>query len=135
MAESLAPAPVISPEHSALMFPTLTSAQIARIAAHGALRQFRAGETLIESGDQPAPFFVVRSGQVEIVRVSDEGETLVATHSPGGFTGEANLLLGRPALLRARAVDAGEAVELTRDQLLGIVQNDTEIGDIVMRGF
>jgi thioredoxin reductase (NADPH) len=135
MAESLAPTPLISPEHSARMFPTLTSAQIARIAAHGSRRLLRAGETLIESGDQPAPFFVVRSGRIDIVRVSDDTETLVTTHGAGAFTGEANLLLGRAALLRARVAEAGEAIELTREQLLGIVQNDTEIGDIVMRGF
>jgi thioredoxin reductase (NADPH) len=34
-----------------------------------------------------------------------------------------------------RVVEAGEAVELTREQMLSLVQNDTEIGDIVMRAY
>src|SRR6266545_3424565 len=54
---------------------------------------------------------------------------------PGGFTGEANMLLGRPALMRARVTESGEVIELTRERLLALVQNDTETGDIVMRGF
>jgi hypothetical protein len=41
----------ISPAHVALMFPTLTPAQIARIAAHGRERPIARGEVLIEAGD------------------------------------------------------------------------------------
>jgi thioredoxin reductase (NADPH) len=38
-------------------------------------------------------------------------------------------------MTRMRVVEAGEAVELTREQMLSLVQNDTEIGDIVMRAY
>ena len=80
------------------MFPTLTPAQIERIAAHGHVRQIRPGEVLVQPGDQIVPFFVVTSGGVEIVRPSSANETLVALYGPGQFTGEVNMLSGRPAL-------------------------------------
>src|SRR6266487_2237750 len=74
------------------VFPTLTPAQIARIAAHGSARPVEAGDVLIEEGRQEVPFFVVKAGQIEIVRRSDAGEAIVAVHRPGQFTGEANML-------------------------------------------
>ncbi len=135
MADPIPAPPLVSSPNAALMFPTLTPQQIARVAAHGSTRAIRQGEVLIEAGAQPVPFFIVKAGHIEIVRVSSEGETLVTVHGPGGFTGEANMLLGRPALMRARVSEAGEVVELTRERLLALVQTDTEIGDIVMRGF
>lgn len=44
------------------------------------------------------PFFVVTAGQVEIVRPSDTADAPIVVHGPGQFTGEVNLLSGRPAL-------------------------------------
>src|SRR5881396_3396868 len=108
----------VSPEHAALMFPTLTPEQIARVAAHGSTRPVRHGEVLVEAGDHAVPFFIVKAGQIEIVRASSDGEQLVVVHGPGAFTGEANMLLGRPALMRARVRASGEVIELTRENLL-----------------
>src|SRR3954447_2274606 len=118
------------------IFPTLTAAQIERVAAHGRRRSLRAGEVLVETGDAAVPFFVVTAGQVEIVRPSAAGgEEVVTTHGPGGFTGETNLLSGRRSLARARAAEAGEGIELDRDTLLALVQTDAELGEILLRAF
>ena len=94
------------------MFPTLTPAQIARIAAHGVVRPIARGDVLIEAGDPVVPFFVVKAGEIEIVRPSALGDTLVAVHGPGKFTGEANMILGRRSLTRARVTEPGEVIEL-----------------------
>ena len=135
MSESSRLVPEISPAHAALMFPTLTPAQIARIAAHGGERAIARGDVLVEAGDPTVPFFVVRSGEIEIVRPSSLGDALVAVHGPGKFTGEANMILGRRSLTRARATEPGTVVELTREKLLSLVQTDAEIGEIVMRAY
>ncbi|PYR92735.1 MAG: pyridine nucleotide-disulfide oxidoreductase [Acidobacteria bacterium] len=117
------------------MFPTLTPVQIARIATHGVVRPIARGEVLIEAGDPIVPFFVVRAGEIEIIRPSSLGDTLVAVHGPGQFTGEANMILARRSLMRARVTEPGEVILLTREQLLGLVQTDAEISEIVMRAF
>jgi thioredoxin reductase (NADPH) len=121
--------------HALQMFPVLTPAQIARVAAHGSRRAFRRGDVLVEPGMQAVPFFVIEEGQLEVLRLCDGREELIVTHRAGGFTGEANLLLGRPALMRIRAASDGQAIALAREQMLALVQNDTELGDIVMRSF
>jgi thioredoxin reductase (NADPH) len=37
--------------------------------------------------------------------------------------------------MRTQVTEPGEVIELTRDQLLSLIQTDTEIGDVVMRAF
>jgi thioredoxin reductase (NADPH) len=125
----------VSAEHEARMFPTLAPEQIAHLATHGAVRPIARGQVLIEAGDSVVPFFVVTSGKIEVIRPSNRGDTLVAVHGPGKFTGEANMIIGRRSLTRARVAESGEVIELTRDQLLGVVQTDAAISEILMRAF
>jgi len=123
------------PSPSAQMFPTLTPAQVARIAAHGSVRAVQKGEVLVEAGDQVVSFFVVKTGRLEIVQPSGTAETIVAVHGPGQFTGEVNMISGRRSLVRARAGEPGEVVELDRGAILALVQTDAELGEIVLRAF
>jgi thioredoxin reductase (NADPH) len=45
------------------------------------------------------------------------------------------MLAGRQAMVRIRASEAGELIELEREQLLALVQTDAELGEIFMRAF
>ena len=117
------------------IFPKLTPAQIGRIAAHGRTRSVQPGDVLIEQGDTSVPFFVVITGEVEIVRPFGTNETLITIHGDGEFTGEVNMLSGRRSLVRARATKPGEVIELDHQDLLGLVQTDAELSDILMRAF
>jgi thioredoxin reductase (NADPH) len=117
------------------IFPKLTPAQIGRIAAHGRTRSVHPGDVLIEQGDTSVPFFVVITGEVEIVRPFGTHETLITIHGDGEFTGEVNMLSGRRSLVRARATKPGEVIELDHQDLLGLVQTDPELSDILMRAF
>jgi thioredoxin reductase (NADPH) len=117
------------------MFPRLTPRQIERVASHGRIRAFQAGDVLVETADRSGPFFVVTRGRVEIVSPTDHEETLVAVHEAGQFTGELGLLSGRRSLVRARATEPTEVIELDAERLRTLVQTDSEIGEIVMRAF
>ncbi|HEU5258822.1 MAG TPA: FAD-dependent oxidoreductase, partial [Vicinamibacterales bacterium] len=117
------------------LFPILGPAQIARVTPHGRRRPISRGDVLVEVGDRNVPFFVVLSGHVQVLRPSDDGETLIVTHGPGQFSGEANMITGRRAMGRLRVSEPGEVLELTRDALLGVIQTDPEVSDMVMRAF
>jgi len=116
-------------------FPTLNEAQIARIATHGRSRKVERGEVLVKAGARNASFFVVVSGHLEIVRLSDGVETVIVTHKPGQVSGELNALSGRRAVFAIRAGQAGEVIELDHEQLLEIVQTDANLSEILMRAF
>lgn len=117
------------------LFPTLTSDQLSRIAPHGTRRATHAGEVLVEVGDNPVPVFVVISGELQVVQGAGASETLIVSHHPGQFSGEANLISGRRALARVRVSESGEVIQLDRDHLLGLIQNDAELSEILMRAF
>src|SRR6476620_2916840 len=135
MADLVSRVPLSVPPREEQMFPKLTPEQIERIAARGRVRTVREGEVLSKAGDNNTPFFVVKSGQIEIVQTANGEENLVAVHRTGQFTGEVNMLTGRRALASARVSEGGEVVELDRDGLLALVQTDSEIGEILMRAF
>ena len=123
------------PSHSDHLFPTLTPAQIARVAAHGRRRAIARGEVLFDVGDKAVPFFVVVSGEIQVLRTSGDNETLVVTHRAGQFSGEGNMITGRRALARLRVSEPGEVIELDHEQLLALVQTDAELSEILMRAF
>jgi thioredoxin reductase (NADPH) len=117
------------------VFPVLTPAQIARVAAHGRRRAVQRGDILIEAGAQHYPLFVVAEGAVEAVRNTCAGEDIATTHRQGQFSGELNLVTGRRSLATIRVTEPGEAIEVERDSLLAMLQTDAELSEIFMRAF
>jgi thioredoxin reductase (NADPH) len=117
------------------VFPTLTPAQVARVAAHGRVRPVHKGEVLVAAGHQVESLFVVTAGSIEFVRQSAKGEEIIAVQRAGQFTGETSMLSGRQALINLRVGEPGEVIDVKRDDLLALVQTDSELGDIFMRAF
>src|SRR5947199_186025 len=129
------PPPPSSGPRAEHIYPTLTPAQLGRIAAHGRRRRVEAGEVLVQAGEQTARLFVVVAGRIDVVRPSAAGEEVVVAFGPGMFTGEVTMLSGRPGLAQIRAGAAGEVIEVGRDELLALIQSDGELSEILMRAF
>jgi thioredoxin reductase (NADPH) len=117
------------------MFPALSKEQVARLLPLGKHRPVKRGEILFEQGSSDSKFFVVLSGELEVVRPSMDREEPVVVHQPGEFTGEINMLTGRRTLVRCRVAVDGEVLELDRDVLKTIVLNDPELSELLMRAF
>src|SRR5438552_2087402 len=100
--DAISPPPGSTPSE---MFPVLTSAQQARVLAHGQRRTVEPNEIVVELNEHMTKFFVVVSGQLHIQQVSNNQEHVVAICNPGMFTGELNVLSGRRGLVRIRAVE------------------------------
>jgi thioredoxin reductase (NADPH) len=129
------PVPLTLLSNTERMFPTLTAAQLERLATHGRVRSMQAGEVLVEPGQRVVPFYVVIEGQLQVVRPSGSTETLVAVEGPGQFSGEVNMLSGRPAMLRILTSQPGKLIEVDHEQLLALVQTDAELSELIMRAF
>jgi len=117
------------------IFPTLTPAQMQRIAAHGHMRRVEAREVLVKVGAPITHFYVVRSGALDGVQPMENGETTFRTITAGQFTGEVSMLSGRPSLVTLRVREAGEFIEVDREKLLSLVQTDAELSEIFVRAF
>ena len=135
MSDTTPPVPLTLASRADQVFPTLTPEQIARVAAHGHVRRVERGEVLLEPGDQNPRVFVVTAGHIEVVKPSGDTEEPVTIHRRGQFTGEVSMLSRRRGFVRMRAGEAGEVIELDREQLLTLVQIDSELSEILMRAF
>jgi len=117
------------------IFPTLTEAQINRVRLYGKVRRVVKGEILFKPDDMNVPFFVLLSGQMEIVQPTITGERSITTHHPGSFTGEITMISGRRCLVLGRVSEAGEFLELSGDGLRSLIARDSELSEIIMRAF
>jgi thioredoxin reductase (NADPH) len=120
------------PEH---LFPTLTAQQITRIEAIGRRRSTTSGEVLVGVGDRVVPFFLILSGAIEVLRPFVGADAPDATLRIGQFSGEGALIAGRGSIAQLRVSEPGEVIELSRGELLALVQTDAELSEILMRAF
>jgi len=116
-------------------FPQLTAAQIARIEPHGRRRKVQPGEVLGEAGEPVTRIFVLVSGRLDLVRPPRWVGEEVPSFSEGMFTGERSILAGGRFLARIQASTPGEVIEVLRDDLLTLIQTDSELSDIFLRAF
>jgi thioredoxin reductase (NADPH) len=117
------------------LFPKLTAAQIARLDALGKRRKAAAGEVLFDRGASNISMFVVVEGGLEVMNLSRVGENSITIHRAGQFTGEANMITGRPSLVRTQAMMASELIEIEHATLQRIVQTDPELSEIFLGAF
>ena len=130
--QSSSPPPGTTPSE---MFPVLTPAQRARVLAHGQRRTAAQNEIVAELNEQVTQVFVVVSGRLHALKVSDNQEQVIAVCNPGMFSGELTVLTGRRGLLRIRAAEKSELIEIDRGSLQSLVETDSELSDIFLRAF
>src|SRR5579863_10233487 len=117
------------------LYPKLNSEQIARLSRVGVRRSVPAGEILFDQGTIRRHFYVLLQGAIEAVLPSSQGEVRLRLHQPGDFTGELDMLAGRPSLVSARTVDPTDVLELDPVSLRNLLQTDPELGEFVLRVF
>jgi thioredoxin reductase (NADPH) len=126
-------------EHTlhSIAFPVLNEDQIAQLAncATVAPRHFRDGETLIALGDRAMKFFIVKSGEIEILNYSGDEPKIVAVHGKGEFTGDISHLTGMPAIVGAIARGDCEVFEISGEALRHVLNQCPNLSDIILQAF
>ena len=77
--------------------------------------EFAAGQVFFRSGDASDRAYLLQAGQVELLTGADLA-TRVGLFGPGEVFGEMALIEERPRVLTARALTAGRAVPMSRDE-------------------
>src|SRR5687767_4036091 len=83
-------------------FPRLTHDEMDLVRSVGEERTCRDGEVVLRAGDADVDFYVVESGQVEILNPT-AGDARITIHQPGEFIGDIDLLTRRPVIVTAVA--------------------------------
>jgi thioredoxin reductase (NADPH) len=126
-------------EHTlhSIAFPVLNEDQIAQLAncTRVAPKHFRDGETLIRLGDRAMKFFIVKSGEVEILDYSGDEPKTITVHRKGEFTGDISHLTGMPAIVSAIARGDCEVFEISGEALRHVLNQCPNLSDIILQAF
>ena len=121
----------------AVAFPKLTDAQIGMVGSCGGaeLKHYKSGQKLIKVGERDFKFFVVKSGEIEVLDESGEKPKSIAVIGRGEFTGDVAHLTGGPSLVSAIARSDSEVYEVSTDGVREIINRFPDLGDIIMQAF
>src|ERR1700756_3383433 len=115
-------------------FPSLTSAEIARMRRFGEVRGYKHGERLFETGKPGPGMYVVLSGHVAITERDGLGHvTPIIEQGPGQFLAETGQLSGRPALVDGHAEGDVETLLIPPDKLRALLVAEADLGERIMR--
>ncbi|HEY1204560.1 MAG: FAD-dependent oxidoreductase [Bryobacteraceae bacterium] len=118
-------------------FPILDETQIKELArcTDAAPRLFQDGQTLFAVGERNMNFFIVKSGEIEIVDRSGDELKTVTVHRQGEFTGDISHLTGLPAVVGGVARGECEVLEISGDALRRALNQCPAISDIILQAF
>jgi thioredoxin reductase (NADPH) len=120
-----------------IAFPKLSDAQIAQLGhyAGAALKKFPAGQALFRCGDRDVNFFVIKSGELELVDETGETPKTIGVLSAGEFTGDVGHLTGNPKVVSGIARTECEVYEISDKALREILNQDPQLSDIILQAF
>ncbi len=110
-------------------FPEAERDEVEEALGKGQLTAFAAGAELIREGDKADAFYVLVSGEVDVVRWSSTLKTL----HPGDYFGEAGLLADAPRNATVRARGAVQALVLDRALFLELIASSDLVADEIAR--
>jgi len=96
------------------LFADLTEHEIQRIMKLSFIKKYESGSTLFVEGMPGEVLYVVKTGQVDIVKKTSSGDRVLSEIVAGGFLGELSLLDDSPRSATARVKGPTELIVVTR---------------------
>ncbi|HZU35242.1 MAG TPA: FAD-dependent oxidoreductase [Gemmataceae bacterium] len=117
-----------------IAFPRLTEAELALVKPLSKPCDYADGETVFQAGQPDIDLYVVESGQIEIRNPAD-GDKLVVVHQPGEFSGDIDVLTGRPIVVTGMARGATRAWRVPNSQLRAMLNRVPSVGEKLIAAF
>ncbi len=96
-------------------------------------RRYAAGETVYNEGDPGDTMFIIKEGEVEVLREVGGGNTRLATLSRGAIFGEMAVLRDRPRSTTTRALGPVRLVVLPKDAFLNAFNRENPLALKLLR--
>ena len=104
-------------------FPRLTEAQLAGLNNNMETVQVETGQMIVRQGDPADKFYIISSGEVEVLQGTGGPPLLLNRLKKGQFFGEVGLLTGAPRNASVRAVTRCELLALDRETFRAVIGN------------
>jgi thioredoxin reductase (NADPH) len=120
-----------------IAFPKLSDPDIEKLRRYAGVTptKVEAGKALFWSGDRDARFFVILSGEVELIDETGEQPNTVLILTRGNFTGDVGHLTGSPKMVSALVKSDCEVLDISEETLRRILNQDTQLSDVILQAF
>lgn len=115
-------------------FPQLSRAEMAAVETMAEARDYADGETVFKVGQAEIDLYVVESGGIEIQNPADD-QRVIVTHDPGQFSGDIDVLTGRPVIVTGIARGKTRALCVPRNRLRGLLNRVPTLGEKLITAF
>ena len=110
------------------IFSSLTQRDLRRLAKTARVRKYQTGQTIVREGQNPHGFFIIRSGQVEVIKGADtDHPSVLRVMEAGDFFGTAALIERKPRTATVRAIEDTECISLWRVDFRAELRQNPEI--------
>ncbi len=116
------------------LFDYLNKKELTKISHIVYAREYKAEEYLFKEGTPGSALFIIKTGNVSIEKISENGETLVlASISEEDFLGELSLLNEIPRSASARCKTITKAVVLFKHELFELIKSEPRTGIKILK--
>src|SRR3989454_5853588 len=115
-------------------FPQLSTAELAVLKPLATAHDYRDGETIFRAGQADMDLYVVESGQIDILNPTD-GNRLIVSHHPGQFSGDIDMLTGRPVIVTAVARGKSRVWRVPCGHLRSLLNRVPSLGEKLIVAF
>ncbi|MBN9521421.1 FAD-dependent oxidoreductase [bacterium] len=122
----------MSQEADPTAFPLLTPAELRLLRPLATVSVYEDGAVVFPVGTAEVDLFVVEEGEIEI---RDPAGGVIASHRPGGFSGDIDLLTGRPALVGGYARGPSRLLRVPHGQIRTLLNRVPSFGEKLIVAF
>jgi thioredoxin reductase (NADPH) len=115
-------------------FPRLTSVEVALVKPLAKPCDYADGDVIFRAGQPDIDLYVVESGRVQICNPTD-GDHVIAVHEPGQFSGDIDVLTGRPVIVTAVAKGPTRLLCVPNGQLRMLLNRVPSFGEKLIMAF
>src|SRR6476661_8849853 len=115
-------------------FPHLSAAELDVLKSLASAHDYADGEIIFRAGQADIDLCVVESGQIDILNPTD-GNRLIVSHHPGQFSGDIDLLTGRPVIVTAVAHGKTRVWRVPGSHLRALLNRVPSLGEKLMNAF
>lgn len=115
-------------------FPRLSPAELALVKPLARPCDYADGVVVFRAGQTDIDLYVVESGRIEIRNPTDGGRLIVA-HDPGQFSGDIDVLTGRPVVVTGVAKGATRVMCVPNGQVRALLNRVPSIGEKLISAF
>jgi CRP-like cAMP-binding protein len=121
---------------SAVLLSRLSPEQLERVARHALRMRLDEGQWLFSQGDPAERFYLLRSGQIKLFRLSSEGgEKVIEIVSPGETFAEALMFLSAPRYpVCAAALEPTELIAVDAGDFAAMLRGSVETCFLLLGG-